>query len=279
MLRRDFFLGVTLIAASFPSMPAYAQDTADIELLDDLPPLPVDLQQYANEKPAQYLELAAVGTGKPSTREIGTAYDILVSSPFNCTPLDVAMHFYNLGKGTLGADKRGFAREWPRTANPLIFHFFSATGTKPEGDTTAWCAAFMNWCIMRSHAKSSDEIGKSPGTYSRSGKPLEVSNFELYATRSASSGSFRCWKAITNPSPGDIVVLADKGTQGLTALCLGKGHVTMFLKKTDRKDWIEVLGGNQTQEGSNGAVTRANQFIGSGSRFLKYVSATKKLES
>jgi|GEM_PF-3266495 len=278
MLRRDFVLAVPSSLLLVP-LTAKAQESQDIELLDELPPLPSDLQRYADEDPAQYLDVVALGTGKPSSKDIDAAFDILIASPFNCTPLEVVQHFHGVGQGKLGNDLRKFAREWPRIANPIIFHFFSATGTKPEGDTTAWCAAFLNWCIMRSHAQSKDEIGESPGKYSKSGKSFDVSNFEKFATRNASSGSFRCWKEISNPQEGDVVVFANKGTQGLTPHCLGQGHVTLFLKKAKKPDWVEVLGGNQTEAGSNGAVTRANFYVGSGSKFLKYVSISKKLES
>jgi hypothetical protein len=238
---------------------------ADVVLTDTLPPLPDNLAEYASEPPADYLQLVGVGTGKPDTTDINAAYDLLIDSPYNCQPVDVASYFRGIGQGSQGNDLRKFVREWPRTANPLIFHFFSATSTKPEGDTTAWCAAFVNWCIMRAHASDKEQIGKSPGgNYSKSGKLFDPANFAKYATQNASSGSFRCWKKIPKPKAGDLVVLANKGTEGLTAHCLGQGHVTFYLKDTAKPNWVSVVGGNQVLAGSNGAVTGADLYVGAG---------------
>lgn len=275
MFRRTFISGLTLtsICAAVGNVNA-AQDT-DIELADPLPPLPQELAQFENDRPADYLQIVAVGTGKPSGKDIQTAYDLMVNAPYNCSPVEVAGYFRDVGQGKYGDDAKPFAREWPKIANPIIFHFFSATSTKPEGDVTAWCAAFLNWCIMRAHATEKDQIGKSPSNeYSKSGKLFDPTNFEKFATQNASSGSFRCWKAINSPKEGDIAVLADKGTEGLTKLCLGQGHVTFFLSKID-KDHILAVGGNQVQAGSHGAVTHARLFVGQGSRFMKFVSVNK----
>jgi hypothetical protein len=275
MKRRTLLAGVT--SAFLPTYSTFvrAQETPDVEFLDDIPPLPTELQQFASEPPAPYIDVILSGAGKPSEKDKKLAYEILVGAPIGVSPIDVAKYFHGVGKGNLGAELRRFAREWPRTANPIIFHFFSATKTKPEGDVTAWCAAFMNWCLMRSRATSIEQIGSSPGDYSKSGISFTADAFEKYATRNASSGSFRCWKSISNPKEGDILVLANKGTQDFTPLCLGTGHVTFFVKQGSSANTVEVLGGNQVQSGSGGAVTRANTFIGQGSRFLKFVSFEK----
>ncbi len=240
----------------------------DIEIIGDIPPLPDDLQDFAVEPPAPYTELAGVGTGRPKSEEIAKAYEILTASPFNTTPEKVIEYFLQL-KG----DQAPFRREWPIRANPLIYHMFSATGTKPEGDVTAWCAAGMNWFILRSHVKSKEIIGRSPGSFSASGKPFSNEDIVKYSTHSASSGSFRCWTETKNPSRGDLLVLANSGTLGSSKYCRGQGHITMFQRHV-KKDWVEVVGGNQVVSipGSNGAITRANVFIGQGSRFLKFVS-------
>lgn len=275
MLRRNVLLGISSIILGGHSNSVLAQEIPEVELVDPLPPLPEELLQYANDPPADFLQIVGVGTGRPSEKDIKTAFDILVNAPYNCTAVEVATYFRDVGQGAPDVSK--FAREWPRIANPVIFHFFSATNTKPEGDVTAWCAAFMNWCIMRSRATSNDEIGKSPGTYSKSGKVFSPDNFSKYATKNAASGSFRCWKKVEEPKEGDILVLANKGTDGLTPHCLGQGHVAFFLSQT-AENRVRVVGGNQTLPGSNGAVTRADFSIAPGTRFLKFVSSIKELE-
>jgi hypothetical protein len=177
-----------------------------------------------------------------------------------------------VGAGAYGSELRPFAREWPVRANPLISHFFSATLTKPQGDTTAWCAAFMNWCLLRSHANASDEVGASPGYYSVSGKKFSDENLTKFSTNSASSGSFRCWDPISSPRRGNIVVFKNAGTDSLTPACQGQGHVAFFLS-IPRAGWVRVLGGNQSDPGSGGAITVTDMKTGAGSRFMQFVEA------
>jgi hypothetical protein len=272
MNRRHFVLGATAVAGVLRANPVFAQTNplSDIEMVSELPPLPPDLASAA-EAPAPYTEMGLVGTGKPSDAEVNAAYDILINSPFDAAPVDVAQYFLAVGAGAFGKEYRPYAREWPVRANPTIFHFFSATQTKPEGDVTAWCAAFLNWCLLRAHVKSKDEIGKSPGAFSRSGKQFSPQNLARFSTNNASSGSFRCWSATPNPSRGDIVVFKDPGTDSLTSDCRGTGHVAFFLQ-IPASDVVQVLGGNQTLAGSNGAVTVANMKTTPGSRFMKYVT-------
>jgi hypothetical protein len=251
--------------------PAFAQAAEEMALVSELPPLPADLAGKANLPPASYTETALVGTAPPSNAEIKTAYELLVQAPFGTTPVDVAQYFLSVGAGAYGQQYRSFVREWPERANPIIFHFFSSTLTKPEGDTTAWCAAFMNWCLVRARAKSADEIGKSPGYFSISGKPFPDENLKKYSTNNASSGSFRCWSEISPPNRGDITVFKNAGTDDLTPVCRGQGHVAFFLG-VPRDGWARVLGGNQTDPGSGGAVTVADMKTSGGSRFMKYVA-------
>lgn len=237
-----------------------------------LPPLPSDLVGREKEPPFPYVDTALVGSGVPSREEIESAYDILLGSPFGVKPIDVAQYFLEVGAGTYGEKLRPFAREWPVRANPVIYHFFSATQTAPEGDTTAWCAAFMNWCLLRSHATAANQIGKAPGSFSKGGKPFDPEAMKKYSTNNASSGSFRCWRPISDPQRGDIVVFANKGTESDTPSCRGQGHVAMFLS-VPKDGWVRVLGGNQVFPGSGGAVTISDMRTGLGSRFLHYAKA------
>ncbi len=240
-------------------------------MVSELPPLPSDLAAKASDPPAPYAETAPVGTAKPSDGEINKANEILRRSPFGVPPIEIANYFLAVGAGAYGKELRPFAREWPERANPMIYHFFSSTLTKPEGDTTAWCAAFLNWCLLRSHAKTASEIGKSPGSFSSSGTPFPDDNIKNFSTHSASSGSFRCWDDVSAPKRGDIVVFKNPGTDGLTPVCRGQGHVAFFLD-IPQSGWVRVLGGNQTDPGSGGAITVTDMRSGAGSRFMKYVA-------
>jgi hypothetical protein len=272
MLRREFLglaAGAALLAnGSF----SFAQDAlGEVQLISQLPPLPDDLAGQADSPPAPYDQTALVSTARPKMEEIKAADSILRKSPFGVPPIEIAQYFLAIGAGAYGADLRQYAREWPIRANPLIFHFFSATTTKPEGDTTAWCAAFMNWCLLRARATDADEIGRSPGDFSMSGKPFSTENLTKHSTNHASSGSFRCWAETTNPKRGELAVFKNAGTDAMTRSCRGTGHVAFYLE-VPRPGWVRVLGGNQTQAGSNGAVTVADMKTTSGSRFMKYVT-------
>lgn len=112
----------------------------------------------------------------------------------------------------------------PTYANPLILRLFLSTKTVPMGDETAWCAAFVNWCLARSG---------------------------ITGTASASSQSFinKPWGNIvwrhgdsampTEAKQGDIAVFKLRYDPD-------HGHVGFFqrISKT-RANSIEVLGGNQ----------------------------------
>ena len=161
--------------------------------------------------------LGTLGKVPALKAEVRVAQSILGGAPAGPTPLNVARYFLDVGSGKLNKEWQPYVRGWPERWNPVIVTFFEATATKPEGDLTSWCAAFLNWCFV--------QAGKGP------------------ATHSASSGSFRSFgKATTHPVPGDIVVfksakqeLADQG----------RGHVGFFL--ADHGAQVEVLGGNQIE--------------------------------
>jgi uncharacterized protein (TIGR02594 family) len=143
------------------------------------------------------------------------ARDIIAATPRGPRPLDVANFFLSIASGEIQPQWRPYMSGWPERWNPLIVEFFGATETKPEGDETPWCAAFVNWCYL--HA------GLSAPTHN------------------ASSGSFRCFgTATTTPNPGDVVVFRDVGSEDA---CGGKGHVGLFV--ANHGDYIQVVGGNQ----------------------------------
>lgn len=272
MFRRKFLL-TACAAAIITKNDSFAEDGGGFKLLGEIPPLPTDLAPFANRPPAPIILTDPVGTATPTTAEIDLAIQVLFDAPYDCKPIDVAAYFLRVGNGTsrLGADVRHFAREWPVRANPVIYHFFTATKTKPAGDTTAWCAAFTNWCILRSKAKVQGEIGDKPDFFTSAGLPFQLENMRKYSSNSASSGSFRCFTEIRNPQTGDLVVLADAGTSHLSEQCRGTGHVGFYVDHDS--EWVTVLGGNQTAPGTGGAVTEARYRItGDRSRFFRFAA-------
>lgn len=162
-----------------------------------------------------------LGDRPPLNRKERIAKSIISRAPVGPSPFAVAKFFAAIAKGEYGKEWQPYAQGWPIRWNPIIVNFFQATKTKPEGDLTPWCAAFVNWC------------------FARAGKGA--------ATESASSGSFRTFGVATNsPAPGDIVVFRRTSPDGDAGM---QGHVGFYVGATD--DQIEVLGGNQIEGSQN----------------------------
>lgn len=100
-------------------------------------------------------------------------------------------------------------------SNARIVEYLRST-TYPDalidanGDSIAWCASFVNWCLLQAG-------------YRGTGK----ANARSYLTYGA---------AVTEPQPGDIVVLSRPPSPT-------SGHVALFVKLD--KNRIVCLGGNQ----------------------------------
>lgn len=157
------------------------------------------------------------GSHPASQQERERADKIIANTPTGPRPFDIAKSFYDRFYTT---DPHAIS-EWPRNEswNPLIARFFEATNYHTSNDTVAWCAAFMNWCLERSH------------------RP---------ATKSSSSQSFATtdlFDATTSPKEGDIAVFTcyEKGTNS----SVGLGHVTFFKRMIDDQHFL-ALGGNQS---------------------------------
>ncbi len=180
------------------------------------------------------------GTLAPSSEEVAIASEIIqaVDKKPNMKPIDVAGFLLEVAKGKYGDSWRPYTRAWPvdASANPLILDFFRATNAHPEGDTTAWCAAFVNWCLLKSY-KGNPPKGASLPTNSAASASFRTWGKEALLYDAASStlaGSFE-------PRPGDIVVFEEIRPNGIPDPV--HGHVTFFVEMDD--DRIRVLGGNQ----------------------------------
>ena len=219
---------------------------------DDLPPLPKELEGAASENDFFSVQLGnkPLGTADPGEAKKKFAREIMEAAPKNCRPIDVAYFYRKLGKGetVFKEEGRPYARGWPRLYNPLIIQLFQTTGVDPlspkfQGDETPWCAAFINYCIARAVSKDGriDQAALTRGT------------------RSASSGSFRCFGSAiqqgNTPKEGDIAVWALEGT--IDGCKSGKGHVGFYSGATgDPKLPYFVMGGNQGGDLITGVDTR-----------------------
>ncbi len=230
---------------------AHAQGVTE----DSLAPLPSDLQDAAGEPDffSLQLEKQQLGTADPGREKKEIAKRIMNGAPFNCRPIDVANYYRDIGLGSYGQEYRAYARGWPREYNPIIIELFKTTGLNPlapefDGDDTPWCAAFANYCIARACSKNG-VIGAA-----------ELAK----GTRSASSGSFRCFgKAVPSgesPRIGDLAVWALDGT--VDGCKPGTGHVGFFAGMTnDPAKPYFIVGGNQSGDILSGEQTRRDGMI------------------
>jgi uncharacterized protein (TIGR02594 family) len=92
--------------------------------------------------------------------------------------------------------------------NPRILEYFQAVSYRAQHDEVAWCAAFVNWCLLKAGIKG---------------------------TNSASAFSFMQWGVEVKPCLGSIAVI-DYGN--------GKGHVGFLVGW--RGPSFVLLGGNQS---------------------------------
>lgn len=239
-MRRRTFLAAAALSAVSPSMASARED-------DAFPEFPNRLRGFENLPELTPPDLQALGSGEPDDIDKRVAARIIELAPYNCAPIQVAEFFRGIGQGQpleLGDPEMNarfgphFVRGWPQQYNPLIIEFFNATSTQPlapgaGGDSTPWCAAFVNWCIVRAQS-----TGGGPRVFGAD----ELAN----ATRSASSGSFRCWQdEVSEPQYGDIIVW---GTEPIARGCAhGAGHVAFYTESADADHWM-TLGGNQRSE-------------------------------
>ena len=262
MRRRDILGAGTFMALGAPFGLAAAQAAPDsiFDGMEEFAPLPSDFRPGLG---AEKLKLSPnFGSSPPPALYKDIARSILVGAPVACRPIDVAYYFNNVRMGqltvpvqaavrqVLAREKRLdllttdfvrlFAFDWEHSNyfNPVVLQFLTGIGVKPyAGDATPWCAAFANWCISRAQSKN-------PSALSFTGAAL------AFGTRSASSGSFRCWGAATQtPREGDIVVWAKNGTQNAACpIVAAEGHVGFFCRiETAPNGAVRyvVLGGNQ----------------------------------
>lgn len=100
-------------------------------------------------------------------------------------------------------------------SNPDVLKYFKEIGQAwVKDDDTAWCAAFVNWCLVKTGRQQTNSLAAR--SFLKYG----------YSTKT--------------PTLGDIVVLWRISPQS------AYGHVGFYVRET--KDTIYILGGNQSNQ-------------------------------
>lgn len=205
------------------------------------PPLPPQFGSLSDEPDMNQEfgdQLSPQGTARPSQKESDVANAIIAAAPKKVPPIEVAGFLLDVASGKYGKDWQPYTRAWPvdADANPLILNFFQRTNTTPVGDQTAWCAAFVNWCLFQAHGMPYPSQFTPP-------------------TKSAASASFRTWGQTVlrfdapsstlsgsgTPRTGDLAVFQDLKASGQPDPY--HGHVAFFVSMNAGA--VTVLGGNQ----------------------------------
>jgi len=214
--RRNFAIGLISAPLLFEAMPLFGQNVNITELSFDqllFPPF----EALDNPEPFGY--------SSPNEAQKRKAMEIINTTPKGPKAIDIAQSFIDR---FYKKDPEAIS-QWPapRSWNPLIKTFFSATVNPANNDMIPWCAAFVNWCIERSGRNGS---------------------------RSASSQSFlnqEFFKNTDSPQIGDLIIFTcyDKNTDK----SLGIGHVA-FVKELPESGHVKCIGGNQSFDGKNSIV-------------------------
>ncbi|MDR5746778.1 CHAP domain-containing protein [Caballeronia sp. LZ029] len=209
MKRRTVIKSGLALTAVHPFKNIWAQNADDADDYKDIQgPFPASFRLF--------------GTNPASGPENEKARQILDSAPLKKDLLETARYFANItdknDKGYL------YNAQWPNVPgghwNPVLVGFYQATSLpKPYvykyGDTIDWCAAFMNYCLIRGGYQHTNDA--MSGSFRSLGKPVPVNDAK----------------------PGDIIVFRKPGRDG----DVGHGHVAIFLEQVS--GGFRVLGGNQ----------------------------------
>jgi uncharacterized protein (TIGR02594 family) len=96
--------------------------------------------------------------------------------------------------------------------NPRVVEYLKTTGLQGNDDETSWCSAFVNWCMLQTHRRG---------------------------TNNAAAKSWLTFgQALSTPRPGCIVVLWRESPSSW------KGHVGFF-EGFDVGNRVRLLAGNQ----------------------------------
>ncbi len=155
---------------------------------------------YSGPLPA---DLYARGTKPPLTEEEAVARRIIRRAP---TSSPIAIMEYFSGLRERNRDGEAYNAGWATRWNPVIVEFYTAVNGTYSDDTTAWCAAFINWCFVRAGYKG--------------------------GTRSAVSGTFRNAPGkTTTPGRGDVAVFRRTGGTAV-------GAMSAYMWETQEREFL-----------------------------------------
>ncbi|MHB0955538.1 MAG: NlpC/P60 family protein [Pirellulaceae bacterium] len=100
--------------------------------------------------------------------------------------------------------------------NPRIIQYHASTSLKATTDETAWCASFVNWCLIQSG---------------------------VVGTNSAAAASFVTWGKATHAQPGAVCVIYNASAAN-SSLSRSGNHVGFLVEETSAN--YVLLGGNQS---------------------------------
>jgi uncharacterized protein (TIGR02594 family) len=146
----------------------------------------------------------------PDVISVGQKINVPSSQPPPPVPSTSDSPWFDIAKREMetGVDEIPGPRD-----NPRILEYHASTNLKATDDETAWCSAFVNWCI--------EQAG-------------------LQGTKSAAARSWLKWgKTLNQARQGCIVVLKRGNNQW-------QGHVGFFHSEDGPR--ILVLGGNQSNQ-------------------------------
>lgn len=166
---------------------------------------------------------AELGTKRPSEELIEKCRQVWNSAPRGPQPIAIANYFTD----TVGGWAPEVISQWPKDDywNPLIVEFFRVTSYQAKNDLVPWCAAFVNWCLVRSGQRGSNNAGSQSF--------LHLSEFEKFKGR---------------PKVGDLAIFTCYGVDD--GKSVGLGHVA-FVAEVPEGDRILLAGGNQSINGTS----------------------------
>ena len=175
------------------------------------------------------------GFSAPSHDEQTAASALLDSAPTGPSPFAIAQWF------ATKPDKHYIA-QWPKADhwNPVIVEFFrKGTDLKVSNDMINWCAAFVNYCFVRT--------GRHSGTKSASSQSF----LPDYMPKTPDAESFTL---ASSPMPGDIVVFTCHRTDNDQSI--GLGHVGFLSGAyTPGQETIPLLAGNTAGNGTYSSIS------------------------
>ncbi len=211
LTRRAVMIGM---AFSMSARPSLAKRREVITFLQ-IPPLRV-------VSPSIIRADGGVTYSEPTRRQVARTREILESMPRGPRPVDIAQAFVDRYYRQDPSAITQLPPPGPR--NPLISEFLKITGAAAN-DIVPWCAAFANFCIVRSG---------------------------LAGSASASSQSFLSppFQQRTVPREGDLAVFTCFDLAGRS---IGLGHVAFFKEPVD-ENHIRIVGGNQSADGHSSII-------------------------